>query len=391
MRHVWLELEELVERDDAAALVTVTRTEGSAYQREGTKMLFRASGEGLGTISGGCLEVDIFERCRAVLDTGTARIVTYTPESMIDTVFGFGSGCLGTIDLLIEPTAGWQSGPARQLLAEICKRVRGGERCGVLTLLREDGSLSSPLRRELIDARPGTTGGGIPLVPRAILDGAFAAVSTADRRPSKNLRALAGGRSYEALIDVFVPAQRVILFGAGEDARPLASIAAQAGMEVAVVDWRPELLRAERFPEGAALSCLRPEDFPGDVSLAGKPAIVLMSHGYEADRTVLGLLLKSAQTPGYLGILGPRSRTARLLADLEADGQEASIVRTPAGLDLGADTPEEIALSIVAEILAVRKHRSGVPLGMSAPDREQSDEGPTKGLTAASPRHSQRR
>jgi xanthine dehydrogenase accessory factor len=379
-----------VERGEAAALVTVTRTEGSAYQREGTKMLFRASGQGLGTISGGCLEVDIFERCRAVLDTGQARIVTYTPESMIDTVFGFGSGCLGTIDLLIEPAAAWRSGPSRQLLGEIGRRIRAGERFGVLTLLREDGSLSSPLRRELIEARPGAAA-GIPLAPRAILDGAIAAVSTADRRPSKNLRASAGGRNYEALVDVFVPAQRVILFGAGEDARPLAAIAAQTGMAVAVVDWRPELLRPERFPEGTALSCLRPEDFPGDVSLAGSPAVVLMSHGYEADRAVLGFLLKSAQSPGYLGILGPRSRTARLLVDLGVDGPAAAIVRTPAGLDLGADTPEEIALSIVAEILAVRKHRSGVPLALPAPDEAQSSETRSKGLTAASPRHSQRR
>lgn len=390
MENAWLELERLVERGEAAALVTVTRTEGSAYQREGTKMLFRASGEGLGTISGGCLEVDIFERCRAVLDTGQARAVTYTPESMIDTVFGFGSGCLGTIDLVIEPVADWQSGGARLLLGEICKRVRAGERFGVLTLLREDGNLSSPLRRELIDARR-SIGAGIPPAFRAILDGAIAAVTTADRRPSKNLRASSGGRSYEALVDVFVPAQRVILFGAGEDARPLAAIAAQTGMEVAVIDWRPELLRPERFPEGTLLSCLRPEAFPGEVSLAGGPAIVLMSHGYEADRAVLAFLLRSAQPPGYVGILGPRSRTARLLADLEVDGPAAAIVRTPAGLDLGADTPEEIALSIVAEILAVRKQRSGVPLGLPAPARAQSREGPSKGLTAASPRHSQRR
>jgi xanthine/CO dehydrogenase XdhC/CoxF family maturation factor len=388
--NIWFELERLVERGEAAALVTVTRTQGSAYQREGTKMLFRASGEGLGTISGGCLEVDIFERCRAVLDTGQARTVTYTPESMIDTVFGFGSGCLGTIELLIEPVADWQGGPARLLLGEVCKRVRAGERFGVLTLLREDGNLSSPLRRELIDATR-SPGAGIPPAFRAILDGAIAAVTTADRRPSRNLRASTGGRSYEALVDVFVPAQRVILFGAGEDARPLAAIAAQTGMEVAVIDWRPELLRPERFPVGTALSCLRPEAFPGEVSLAGAPAIVLMSHGYEADRAVLGFLLKGEQTPAYLGILGPRSRTARLLADLEVDGPVAAIVRTPAGLDLGADTPEEIALSIVAEILAVRKHRSGVPLGLPAPDGAQRSEGPTKGLTAASPRHSQRR
>ncbi len=170
----------------------------------------------------------------------------------------------------------------------------------------------------------------------------------------------------------------MILFGAGEDARPLAAIAAQAGMEVAVVDWRPELLRSERFPEGTALHCLRPEDFPGDVALTGSPAVVLMSHGYEADRTVLDYLLKDVSSLGYLGILGPRSRTARLLEDLGVEEQEVPIARTPAGLDIGADTPEEIALSIVAEILAVRKQRSGMPLAQPALDRARTDRAPQK-------------
>ncbi len=372
MDHVWLELERLIERGESGALVTITRTAGSAYQREGTKMLFRAAGGSLGTISGGCLEVDIFERCRAVLDLGMARIVTYTPESMIDTVFGFGSGCLGTIDLLIEPVEHWRSGRARQMLEEICKRVRGGDRFGVLTLLREDGRLVTPLRRELIGTRRDLAA-GMPLVPRAILEGAIVAVTATDRRPSKNLQASAGGRSYEALIDVFVPAHRVILFGAGEDARPLAAIAAQAGMEVAVVDWRPELLRPGRFPDGTAFHCFRPEDFPGDVSLAGSPAVVLMSHGYEADRAVLAHLLAHAPSLGYLGILGPKSRTTRLLEDLGMEARVAAIARTPAGLDLGADTPEEIALSIVAEILAVRKQRSGIPLARPALERAPTE------------------
>jgi xanthine/CO dehydrogenase XdhC/CoxF family maturation factor len=365
---IWLELGRLVERGEPGALVTITRTAGSAYQREGTKMLFRASGESVGTISGGCLEVDIFERCRAVLDDGKARIVTYTPESMIDTVFGFGSGCLGTIDLLIEPTAAWRDGRGRQLIDEICRRVRAGERFGVLTLLREEDRLSLPLRRLLIESRRELAEGDA-WVPRAILEAAITAVTATDRRPSRNLRESAKGRSVEALIDVFVPPQRVILFGAGEDARPLAAIAAQAGMEVSVVDWRPELLRPERFPDGTALRCLRPEDFPGDVSLAGSPAVVLMSHGYEADRAVLEHLVKDGSSLGYLGILGPGSRTARLLEDLGMEGRGVAIARTPAGLDLGADSPEEIALSIVAEILAVRKRRSGVPLAQPAPER----------------------
>jgi xanthine/CO dehydrogenase XdhC/CoxF family maturation factor len=103
-----------------------------------------------------------------------------------------------------------------------------------------------------------------------------------------------------------------------------------------------------------------------------------MSHGYEADRTVLDCLLENAPSLGYLGILGPRSRTDRLLEDLGVEEGEVPLARTPAGLDLGADTPEEIALSIVAEILAVRKHRRGTPLVEPALDRARTDRAPQK-------------
>src|SRR5262245_64468548 len=103
-----------------------------------------------------------------------------------------------------------------------------------------------------------------------------------------------------------------------------------------------------------------------------------MSHGYEADRAVLQYLLTDAPSLGYLGILGPRSRTARLLEDLGMEERGVAIARTPAGLDLGADTPEEIALSIVAEILAVRKRRSGVPLAPQALEPARTDRAPEK-------------
>ncbi|HUE38322.1 MAG TPA: XdhC family protein [Candidatus Binatia bacterium] len=367
MRDIWLELKRLVERAEQGALVTVVRTEGSAYQREGTKMLFRASGEGMGTISGGCLETDLYEHCRAVIHAGSPQVVTYSPEGMMDTVFGVGTGCLGTLDVLVEPFSGWSA--AHELLGEIARRTELGEKFAVVTLLREDGELALPLRRIVVGS-----GSRDVFDPRrsfgaelhaALVEAATRALAEAVRRPSRPIAIVAGGHRYEALVDVFVPPLRLLMFGAGEDARPLAAIAERAGVDVTVLDWRRELLDRERFPEPTELVELRPEEFPGSASLAHRPAVLLMSHHYEADRAVLGRILALRPSLSYLGILGPRSRTERLFADLGASAHP--LARTPAGLDIGADTPGEIAVSIVAEILAAAKGRGGGVLSERKP------------------------
>jgi len=369
MREIWLELKRLVDAGTESALVTVLRTEGSAYQREGTKMLYAESAEPIGTISGGCLEADLFEHCRTAIRRSGAKIVTYSPGMMADTVFGLGSGCLGTIEVLIESLAGWRTAEGRALLDEIVRRVAHRVPFAVVTLLLDEeekgsGVISRPLfQRVLVDADGNVLGA---TMPTDAVELAKRALSGRDRRPSRCVELSAAGR--RALVDVTVPPLRVLVFGAGEDARPLVAIASEAGMEVTVVDWRSELLDPKRFPNAAALVRLRPEEFPGCVSLDDGPAVVLMSHGYEADRAVMQRIQHvermwdSRQELAYLGILGPRSRTSRLLADIGASDSLTAAVRTPAGLDLGADTPGEIALSIVAEILAVRRRRRGVPL-----------------------------
>jgi len=356
MREIWVELKRLVERAEEGALVTVVRTEGSAYQREGTKMLFTASGEGLGTISGGCLETDVYEHCRAAIRSGEPQIVTYSPEGMMDTVFGVGTGCLGTVDVLIEPLSGWRAADGRRLLDEIERRVGLGEKFAVVTVLREDGELAVPLRRFVVGADAHVIG-DLPSVHPALTNAASQALHEDARRPSRLLSVVAADHRYDALLDVFVPPLRLVVFGAGEDARPLVGIAQSSGLDVTVVDWRPELLDPRRFPQATRLVEMRPEKFPNELALEPRTALLLMSHHYEADRAVLTNVLDRRPSLVYLGVLGPKSRTERLLADLGASGPPSP--RTPAGLDIGADTPGEIALSIVAEILAVWRGRAG--------------------------------
>jgi xanthine/CO dehydrogenase XdhC/CoxF family maturation factor len=321
-------------------------------------MLFRASGEGVGTISGGCLEADLYEHCRTAIRAGEPQVVTYSPDGMMDTVFGVGTGCLGTLDALVEPLATWRVDDGRDLLGEIAGRIERANRFAVVTLLREDGRLVVPLQRIVV--------GGSDDVVRRLADSSLQAklVETATqaleaqaRRPSRPVVVVSGGKRYEALVDVFVPPLRLLVFGAGEDARPLVAIAERSGIDVIVIDWRRELLVRDRFPQARDRVELRPEEFPGRVPLANRPAVVLMSHHYEADRAALGRILALQPRLAYLGILGPRARTQRLLEELGASRHP--LARTPAGLDIGADTPGEIALSIVAEILAAWKGRPG--------------------------------
>jgi len=370
LRAVWQGLERLAAGGGEGALVTVAHTEGSAYQREGAKLLFCEGAEPIGTISGGCLEADLFEHCRAAIGRGEPSIVRYETGSGADTLFGAGTGCQGTVELLIEPIAQWRSPAARVAASLVTRHLEHGRRLAITTVIRRGGKLPSRLPRLLLGEAGDVAGEAAePALRDLLLAEARRALGDESRRPSCKVERDLGGARCEILVDVVVAAPRLIVFGAGEDARPLVRIAAASGMDVIVVDWRSELLSADRLPEAGKLVCSRPEEFPGTTSLDERPAIVLMTHNYLADRAALERLLARPELLSYLGILGPRARTARLLGEIAAPARgRVGEIRTPAGLDLGADSPEEIALSIVAEVLAVRRQGSGRPLSELSED-----------------------
>jgi xanthine/CO dehydrogenase XdhC/CoxF family maturation factor len=211
----------------------------------------------------------------------------------------------------------------------------------VLTVLERDGERVRVIERGLDDAIE-----RFPEAKRLAVEGRSGTV------------ALGAGR--DVFVDVVRPALRLVVFGAGEDVRPLVAIAAEVGMAVTVVDRRPALLTRERFPGADAL--VSPEEAP----LGGRPAVVVMTHEYAEDRGILEKLLGHPFEPAYVGVLGPRDRTRRLIEDLEAtagiEHRRLEAIRTPAGLDVGARSPAEIALSIVGEILALDRRRTGRPL-----------------------------
>jgi xanthine/CO dehydrogenase XdhC/CoxF family maturation factor len=328
--------------DGESVLATVVATEGSVYRRPGARMLVISDGRSIGSISGGCLEADVLERALR-LAPGECAVVTYDTQSRTDVVWGLGLGCDGVVTVLVER-------PCRR--PAYFDFVARGETGVLATVFRGDDRTDAGARLTLVDG--GVTPHGRwdeDLVARVV--GRAREVCETGRSRTIDLDGVS------IFLELVEPPERLVVFGAGQDAVPLVRLASQLGRSVTVVDWRPAFAVPERFPEADAVVRARPEAAGGRVRVDEHTSVVLVTHNYLADRELLEWL---AGTPArYIGLLGPRRRAERLLADI--GDVPASALRgrlyAPAGLDVGADTPDEIALAIVAEIQAVRTGRRG--------------------------------
>ena len=310
-----------------AALATVVSVRGSSYRRPGARLLVPADGHPIGLISGGCLEDEAARLAREAIELGAPVLVTIDHSAEGDELWGMGLGCRGVIDLLAEPPS-----MAAETLDALAAARSEGRATYQLTGL--DGS-----RRSLTPVEADALG------ERAVL-------AVAHGRPT-----VIG----ESILDPILPPLQLVICGAGPDAAPLAAAALRLGWRVDVVDPRRPFLRPDRFP-GTRLLDAEP-DAAAEVTGAGEwSAVVVMSHDYVRDAAFVGSFL--GRGVAYLGILGPRDRTERLLAELQPVPAEGALQRlhAPAGLDIGADGSEQVATAIVAEILAVLHGRSGTPL-----------------------------
>lgn len=368
MREILQELRRLLDESEPGTLVTITRTTGSAYRKEGAKMICREGGRLIGSISGGCLESDVYERSLRVMERGRAEIASYDTNAENDNVWGLGLGCNGTVEVLIEPVEWWRTAAGRDVLRELSHEVREGRRCAIVTVLGQDGTALMDLRRLFVDSR------GKPLgsVGDAELDAALVQVTERilreeRTRPSRKVEVEVRGACWQAFVDALLPPLRLLVFGAGHDAVPLVRMAREIGMLVTVIDSRPQFTTENRFPDADRLVCVEAEHVADKVSFAGRPALVLMSHHYPKDLAVLRQAFESKEEFEYVGALGPRVRTEQMLDDLRRAGvslprERLAVIRAPIGLDLGSESPAEIALSVLAEILAVKNRRSAQPL-----------------------------
>lgn len=327
---------ELEARGEPLVLATVVETEGSTYRKPGARMLITRAGEIRGLLSGGCLEHDLMELSRRVIDDGVARPVDYDLRGADDLVFGFGAGCEGAMRILLQrvgPAEGWQ--PLRWLADRIEREERG-----TLATIVDSDDPALPV---------GTCfwpGGETPSSQPA---GMAALLQSFEVRGKPAVVPLGPARVF---VSPVAPAPHLLLLGAGPDAAPLAELALKLGFRVTLVDHRPAYADAARFP-GANVVLSDADRVAAAVDLASFDATVVMSHYLPADAHYLRALSKTG--PAYVGLLGPTARRERLLADIgeEAAARLAGRLRGPVGLDIGARSPEAIALAIVAEIHAV--------------------------------------
>jgi xanthine/CO dehydrogenase XdhC/CoxF family maturation factor len=343
----WQELGQILDRllelaraDQPAALATVTRIRGSAYRRPGARLLIEPGGSALGGVSGGCLEADVREVGSQVLRTGLSRVLHYETGGDDARVWGLGLGCDGEVDVAVQPIA-----PAAAL----------GTWARVRERLEEDApfALSSVLAEGappawVVTGESGRLAGGLD-DPAAEVDVQEAAAAALRSRRS----AVHAAGPLSIFTEVLVPPPTLLVCGAGDDARPLVTAAHQVGFRVVVADHRDAFLTALRFPHARRLLLVRPDDEAAPPPADARTFAVVMTHSLKRDTDWVRRL--AATDVPYLGVLGPRARTERIVSELRPGNRDR--VYGPVGLDLGAEGPEQVALSVLAEVLAVASGR----------------------------------
>ena len=340
------------------ALATVVEVLGSAYRRPGARMLVTEDGELTGAISGGCLEGDARQRARRAIYQGEPTLVTYDTRDEDDPRHGLGPGCQGVVRILLEPLNFGEEANPLEILRSFAQHPAPAV---LATVFETDATgLRAAVGQRLLLTEAGAVR-GTPLLAVPLAE---AARTTLARGQSQVLDVDTDAGPVRALLEVLTPPLRLVVYGAGNDAQPLVRLAASLGWHITVIDGRPNLATAARFPEAAAVRIVPVRELEAAVPdpLAYH---VLLSHNYAYDLAALQTLLPSPAP--YIGLLGPRLKAQRLLDELDAFPaaqvqQLRERLHSPIGLDLGSETPEEIALCIVAEVQAQRSGRQGRPL-----------------------------
>jgi xanthine dehydrogenase accessory factor len=347
------EVEKLRAAGKSAVLATVVGIQGSSYRLPGARMLIADAKWQAGSVSGGCLEGDVVLRAREVLQTNRALVTTYDTTSDEDILFGVGLGCRGIIRVLIEPIT---PEPARPDLVRYIRDCIAARRTGVVaTVIGVEGEPDAAPGARLVRG-PGTD------MPSDIRDAALrTAVAT-------HVAGLSGSEAShsaffdvprgqaEVFIEIVRPPLPLVIFGAGHDAIPMARLGKDLGWRVTVVDHRPAYATRQRFPEADEVLVATTEEISQRVQIDGDTVALVMTHNYLRDLEALKILLPSPAR--YIGLLGPRRRANELLAELEKQSfavtpEQRQRLYAPVGLDLGAEGPEGVALSVLGEIQAV--------------------------------------
>ncbi|MCR8556329.1 XdhC family protein [Mucilaginibacter sp. BJC16-A38] len=352
------ELQDIVNAYDKAAgagrqtaLATVVLVEGSSYRRAGARMLVTEDGELTGAISGGCLEGDALRKARLAMAQSKPMLVTYDTTDDDDAKFGVGLGCNGIIHILIEPLfPGSEISPINLFKQFLSKR----EQVVLITIFSlSNRQATQPGTCLLMDSIE-QTNGSIP--DNEIQQAVLADARDVLKNGNSVTKTYVYGNGYTCFIELLQPAVSLVIFGAGNDAIPMVQFAAVLGWHVSLVDGRANYAVPERFPLAKKIIISKPGPALSNLKFDDRSAVVLMTHNYNYDLAILRQLLP-IQLP-YVASLGPKKRLQRMLDEIQEEGinitpPQLNSVYGPAGIDIGSENADEIALSIIAEIQAV--------------------------------------
>jgi xanthine dehydrogenase accessory factor len=349
MREIFSHLDRWQRQAEEIALATVVGMRGSAPRRSGARLCVTRSGRMAGSVSGGCVESDVFERALRVLDDGRPALVHY--DAADESGFDVGLVCGGSIEVLIEPFAPaetWQAvreALERQQPAALCVGLAPDALLGRKLAVLADGACAGSVD-------PALDGPLAAEARRLLLEGGAAVLDLPWR-----------GEVGRVFVEAFPRPLRLFIVGATHTAIPLCRMAKELGFHVSVVDARSVFATEERFPEADELVHAWPDEAFDKASLNAADHVVTLTHDPKFDLPALEGALRSQAA--YVGALGSRTTHERRKAYLRQRGfgeAELARIRTPVGLDIGSRTPEEIALSILAEMVAARRGRGGRPL-----------------------------
>ena len=340
------------------ALATIVHVEGSSYRRPGARMLVEDTGKITGAISGGCLEGDALKKALLAINQQQNKLVTYNTLLEDDLEFGVQLGCNGIVHILFEPIDPEQENNPIGLL----------EKC---FLQRKDAVVVTMFSlRDFHGYQPGTcyfyneANTCSTIIDKALEEEISKAVAISFNQ-KYSIQQACGNESFTAFVELMHPPISLNIIGAGNDVFPLVEMATVLGWDINVIDGRITHANRQRFLRANKIIVGTATEVIPQLEIDEKSVFVLMTHNYNYDLKILPFLLQS--TAQYVGILGPKKRQEKLLIKLEEEKynftkKQLSIIYGPTGLDIGAEAPEEIALSVLAEIKAVLAKRQGISL-----------------------------
>jgi len=347
---------EAKESGKKTALATVVKVEGSSYRQPGARMLVTEDGMLTGAISGGCLEGDALRKALLSINQKQNKLVTYNTSNEDDVEVGLQLGCNGIVHILFEYIDEEVSNNPIQLLQQLELERKEAVIVTVFSLKRNALQIGTTLFFRKDSPVLNHNNEALSLISD---------VKEVLKTKTSFVKKLQEENNSEALIEYIKPSISLVIAGAGNDIQPLVKMASVLGWKTSIGEGRSTHATAKRFPKASQISVVKPEQFLENIIIDDQTYFLLMTHNYKYDLAVLKLLLET--NCHYIGILGPKSKFSRMLDDLLKDGiivndEQLSRIHSPIGLDIGAETSEEIALSIVSEIKAVASERAGTSL-----------------------------